>query len=642
MYKKKFGRGLLIAALMTISAALHAQEGHLRMTMEQAVLGRGLSVAEPSWRWSGDKRIIILDTATAGPRAPRRQAQMVFTRGNNLFWRDGDGGEHPITENADPNIVSGQSVSRNEFGINGGIFISPDSTKVAFYQKDESRVSEFPLLDITTRTGSLRSVKYPMNGMASELVRLGVYDFAAGSTVWMEADDFDEERYLTNITWGPASDLIYIQVLDRAQKNMHLNVYDASSGKYLKTLLTEHNDRFVEPSHPLVFLESDPSRFIYRTDNRHGYKNLYLCNASGEGEPVRLTATDADVEFLTQRGRFVYYYSAEVSPIERHLFKVDIKSGKSLRLTRDKGWHTCTVSPDGRWFSDSYTSLGIPRVLKAGSTDGKVLKEFFRGEAPNAVTENCRIESGTIKSADGRFDNHYSLVYPPDFDPSKKYPVILYVYGGPHSQLIKDTWHGGISLWSIYMAQHGHLVFTMDNRGTPNRGAEYEKAIHRRCGEAEMADQMEGIRWLLSHPWADAGRVGVHGWSYGGFMTISLAVNYPEIFKVAVAGGPVIDWKWYEIMYGERYMETEASNPEGFAATSLIPRAKDLKAKLLICQGAIDDTVLWQHSLSFVESCIKSGVQVDYFPYPTHPHNVRGKDRVHLMEKVTRYFNDYL
>jgi dipeptidyl-peptidase-4 len=197
-------------------------------------------------------------------------------------------------------------------------------------------------------------------------------------------------------------------------------------------------------------------------------------------------------------------------------------------------------------------------------------------------------------------------------------------------------------MWEMYMAERGYLVYVQDNRGTQNRGAAYEKAIHDYCGQVEMADQMEGIKMLKSLPFVDSSRIGVHGWSYGGFMTISLITNYPEVFKVAVAGGPVIDWKWYEVMYGERYMDTMTINPDGFAKTSLINKAKDLKGKLLICQGAVDNTVLWENSLSFIRECIKDNIKVDYFPYPCAQHNVRGKDRIHLMNKVSNYFADYL
>ena len=562
-----------------------------------------------------------------------------YTKDNNLFCFDGQQ-EHQITNFADKNIVCGQSVSRNEFGISGGIFFSPDGKKIAFYQKDESRVTEFPLLDINSRTGSLRNIKYPMNGMDSEHVSLGVYDIATGKTVYLNVTDFDAERYLTCVTWSPDSERIYIQVLDRAQKNVHLNSYNASTGEFLKQILAEHNDRWVEPQYQLVFLKNDPSRFIYSTDNRDGFWNLYLCNNDGKVE--RLTKVNADVKYVAQDDKFVYFNSAEVSPAENHLFKVEIATGKTTRLTKEAGWHEAVMSHSGKFYLDTYSSLNVPRVVELGRTDLKPSTELFRAEDPTVGYNFCNIELGKIKSADGKFDNFYRLIKPLDFDPAKKYPVILYVYGGPHSQMVKNNYQASLRRWEMYMAQHGYVVFVMDNRGTQNHGSEYEKAIHRQCGQVEMEDQMVGMRWLMSHDWVDQDRIGVHGWSYGGYMTISLITNYPDVFKVGVAGGPVIDWKWYEVMYGERYMDNTHNNPEGFAKTSLINKATSLKGKLLICQGAVDNVVVWQHSLSFVRECVKNHVQVDYFPYPCAEHNVYGKDAVHLYQKITNYFEDYL
>ncbi|MBE6204773.1 MAG: S9 family peptidase [Rikenellaceae bacterium] len=563
-----------------------------------------------------------------------------YTKKNNLYLFDGQK-EIAVTSYDDPNIVCGQTVSRNEFGISGGIFFSPDATKLAFYRKDESRVTDFPLLDIQTRTGELKSIKYPMNGMASEHVSLGVYDIATGKTIYLNVTDFDEERYLTNITWSPDSQRIYIQVLDRAQHNVHLNSYSASTGQMLKQILTEHNDRWVEPQHPLVFLESDPTRFIYATDNRDGYWNLYLCN--DEGQIERLTKTDASVAYVAQDAKHVYYTSAEVSPIDNHLFRVEIATGKQTRLTKAEGWHTVAVSKSGRYFLDTYSSLHVPRVVELGRTDLKPARELFRAEDPTAGYNYSEITIGTVKSADGKYDNYYRLIKPLDFDPAKKYPVILYVYGGPHSQMVQNTYLAQLRRWEMYMAQRGYVVFVMDNRGTSNRGAEFEKAINRQCGQAEMADQMEGMKWLMSHEWVDKDRIGVHGWSYGGFMTISLITNYPDVFKVGVAGGPVIDWKWYEIMYGERYMDNTQNNPEGFELTSLINKATNLKGKLLICQGAVDNVVVWQHSLSFVQECVRNNIHsIDYMPYPTAEHNVYGRDALHLYNKITNYFEDYL
>ena len=676
-----------IACLAGISAA--AQEGVVKtrpanpsdgklLTMEEAVLPSETKVKKCSCFWNSTSDSLIFsdagrnslkvaavkdlfagkDTAVpfngsfqegCTPDLPEEAGNVTaspdgtgyaFTVGNGLYVSDLSGNIDTVAASEDKNIIYGQFVSRNEFGITGGIFWSDSGRRMAFYRKDESKVGTFPLLDITTRTGSLFEIKYPMAGMDSENVQVGIYDTASGETVYVQADDFGREQYLTNISWSPDDRYILIQVLDRSQKHCRLNMYDAATGAFVRTLLTEDNDRFVEPQNPVWFLKGSTSDFIYKTDNRDGYKNLYLCDI--EGKISRLTCTDADVEYVGNDGKYVFYTSAEVSPVQNHLFKVNVRNGKTARLTFEEGWHDVTLSPDCRYFIDSYSNLTTPYVVSLKSTDGKSATGLYTAADPTEGYAYCQMDFGTVKSADGKYDNWYRLIKPKDFDPSKKYPVILYVYGGPHSQLVKDTWLAELRPWEMYMAQRGYLVYVQDNRGTLNRGAEYEKAIHGQCGQAEMADQMEGIKMLMDLPFVDKDRIGVHGWSYGGFMTISLITNYPDVFKVAVAGGPVIDWKWYEVMYGERYMGHPDSNPEGYAKVSLINKAKDLKGKLLICQGAVDNVVVWEHSLSFIRECIKNNVQVDYFPYPCAQHNVMGRDRIHLMDKVTMYFEDYL
>ena len=657
---KRFLYITLSALLLTLNTV--AQEPQRRLlTMEEAILSRELIPDNIRTLWGTDSKgntlygVISKEsrepqwfdvrTHKAAENAPAtpNNAPRYFTEGNNLYVQIGDL-RKAITSDTDPNIINGSHVSRNEFGISGGIFPSPDGLSVAFYRKDESRVADFPLLDITTRTGSLVNIKYPQNGLPSERISLGVYNTATEQTVWIEVDDFDEERYLTNITWSPDGKLIYIQVLNREQNEMHLNSYSATTGALVERLFTESDSRYVEPLYPLYWVGDKGDKFIYSTNVRDGYWSLYLYERKGSAwEHRRLTTADADVIFADINGEWVYFYTAEFSTAEQHLAKVSLKSGKVVRLTHEPGWHTCSISPDGKYLTDNYSALQVPRIVNLASTkDGKVVRNLLTAPDPCEGYNYTPIEMGTIKSADGRWDNHYRLIYPIDFDPAKKYPAILYVYGGPHSQMVNNSFQAKLRRWEMLMAQRGYVVFVMDNRGTLWHGAEYEKAIHGQCGKCEMEDQMKGIEWLCSHEWVDTERIGVHGWSYGGFMTISLMTHYPEVFKVGVAGGPVIDWKWYEVMYGERYMMTEERNPEGFAATSLIAQAKNLKGKLLICQGAIDPVVLWQHSLSFVRECVVEGVQVDYFPYPRHEHNVIGKDRVHLMNKVTAYFDDYL
>ena len=561
----------------------------------------------------------------------------VLTDGPSLLG-ERNGKEFYIGQSDDWNTVYGGTMMRNEFGFMQGYEWSPDGRKLAFYKKDQSRVTDFPLLNIQTRTGELESIKYPMNGMDSEILQVGVYDFDTKATVWLDVTDFGQDRYITNLAWSPDSRFIYAQVLDRSQHHMRLNQYSAVNGGYIRTLLTENNEAWVEPQDPIRFVnETD---FLYRTDNRDGYKNLYLID--GKSKIVRLTAVDADVEYVAHDDKYVYYTSAQVSPLENHLFRIPFKGGKPQQLTQGRGWHIIQMSRDKKWFLDKQSNLNTPAQLFLCSSDGKKRHAIGSQHDPLDSYASCRVELGAVPSADGLYDNYYRLIYPKNFNPTRKYPVVVYVYGGPHSQLVQDSWLGSIRMWEMLMAQKGYLVYVQDNRGTSNRGAAFEKAINRQCGKAEMEDQMVGINWLRSLPYVDASRIGVHGWSYGGFMTISLMTTYPDVFKVGVAGGPVIDWKWYEIMYGERYMDTPESNPEGFKATSLIEKAGNLKGKLLICQGAIDDTVVWEHSLSFIQECIDREIPVDYFPYPIARHHVHGRNRIHLMDKVTQYFEDYL
>lgn len=632
--------------------------------MEETILSRELAPENLYCSWTGDGGLLmhkdgkwlvmdIKDGTTSDYNATRRLPE-AYTVGQSLWLRDKDGNEMPIAESEGGHITYGQSVSRNEFGIEGGIFWSPDSTKIAFYRKDESKVTTFPLLDITTRTGTLKEIRYPMAGMDSENVQLGIYDIASGKTVYAKINDFGDDRYLTGITWSPDASAIFIQVLDRSQKHLRLNMYGSTDGEYIRTVLTEDSNIYVEPLDPLYFIKGSSNIFIYRTAGWDGYRNLYLCDT--DGRVSRLTETDADVAYIGNDGKYVYYTSAEVSPVENHLFRIPVKAGRQAgskgidavrtgkpeRLTTESGWHDIALSPDCRHYIDSWSNLTTPRVINLSNADGKTVRNLLTAEDPALGYAYTEIVLGTVKSADGQYDNWYRLIKPKDFDPSKKYPVIVYVYGGPHSQMVQNSYMALLRRWEMYMAQRGYLVYVQDNRGTQNRGLAYEQAIHGQCGQAEMADQMEGVKMLMDLPYVDRERIGVHGWSYGGFMTISLITNYPDIFKVGVAGGPVIDWKWYEVMYGERYMGHPDANPEGYARTSLISKAKDLKGKLLICQGAVDPVVVWEHSLSFIRECIKNNVQVDYFPYPCAEHNVMGKDRVHLHDKISMYFEDYL
>ena len=344
--------------------------------------------------------------------------------------------------------------------------------------------------------------------------------------------------------------------------------------------------------------------------------------------------------------------STEASPIQNNLYEVSLASGKRTLLDnghgchgsvyQDDNRHTTILSASGKYLYDNYTEPDVPRRIELTTLGSSKRQLLFDAPDPWVGYEVPEYSCGTIKAADGTTDLYYRMVKPTHFDPTKKYPTVIYVYGGPHSRNVEARWHYMSRSWETYMAQKGYVLFILDNRGSKDRGLAFEQATFRHLGEVETADQMCGVEYLKSLPFVDADRIGVHGWSFGGFMTITMMTTHPEVFKVGVAGGPVIDWKWYEVMYGERYMDTPQTNPEGYANSSLLPKAKDLKGHLQIIQGMNDRTVVPQHCLSFIDACIKAGTQPDFFVYPGEPHNMRGHKSVHLHERITQYFEDYL
>ena len=593
----------------------------------------------------GARMLTVEESVGQGVRSvlPERVSLYWTSDGKLTKTPESSGTLYTLPESPEPGISYGGVVSRSEFGYRGGVFPSPDGSRIAVYRKDERAVGIFPMFDISLGDGSTVPLRYPMAGTASERLSLVVCDTLGNELCTLGVTDFDEERYLTGITWSPDGRYIFVQVLSRSQHDMNLNMYRSDDGSFVRTILSEHNDAWVEPQDPLYFIKGS-YEFLYRTDNRDGYKNLYLCDTLGNVR--RLTECDADVSYIADDGRYVYYTSAEVSPVENHLFRIRLRrSGHSRpeRLTWEKGWHEIDMSPDCTKFIDRYSSFNVPGVTVVKDCEGNVVNHILTALDPLDEYAQCRAELGTVRSADGKYDNYYRLFYPLGYDPSKEYPLIVYVYGGPHSQMVTDSYLGNIRMWEMLMAQKGYFVYVQDNRGTQNRGAAFEKAINRQCGVAEAADQMAGINALLDRiPAIDRERIGVHGWSYGGFMTLTLACDNPGFFKVAVAGGPVIDWKWYEVMYGERYMDRPQDNPEGYALTSLVGKADDLTGRVLICQGVLDDTVVWEHSLSFVQACIREEKRIDYFPYPLEAHNMMGRARVHLYDKISDYFETYL
>jgi dipeptidyl-peptidase-4 len=562
-------------------------------------------------------------------------SRMAYTVGADLYVCLFGQKPVKINDGTEKEIKYGHVVHRNEFGIQNGSFWSPKGNKLAFYRMDESMVANYPLVNTTSRMATLQNEKYPMAGETIHQVSLGVYDMNNGKTIYMQTG-LPLDLYLCCVSWSPDEKYVFIALLNREQNHLILNQYDAENGKFVKTLLEERHVRYVEPSDPLYFLPSDSTKFI-RTSRSNGWNHLYLYDINGKLIKP-LTSGNGEVisfEGFDDKGEKVFFVSNKDEITGRKLFFTDIKTGKIQTVCQENGTHRVLPSSDGMYFLDRYSHLTLPACIKLKDKKANTLQTLLMDETALQEYDLPQANIGTLRNANGDM-LFYRLIKPVHFDSTQKYPVFLYVYGGPHSQLVTNEWLSG-GHFLHYMAQKGYVVFTLDNRGTAHRGFEFESVIHRQLGKLEIEDQMVGVQYLKSLPYVDTNRFSVDGWSYGGFMSISLKLQYPATFKIATAGGPVIDWKYYEAMYGERYMDMPQENPEGYAQNSLLNQVNNLDGHLLIIHGAMDPTVVWQNSLQFLTEAIKQRKQVDYFVYPTHEHNVRGIDRLHLWKKIEDY-----
>lgn len=565
---------------------------------------------------------------------------IIYTLKNNLYYTNSQG-QKTITNEEDENIISGQSVHRQEFGINKGIFVSPDKTKIAFYKMNQTMVKDYPIINWSENPAQNHNIKYPMAGQASHQVVLAVYDLETGKTTFINTAG-DKEQYLTAISWRPNSKNIFIGQLNRRQNHLQFNMYNAENGTFVKTIFEEKSDKYVEPEHGIVFLPNSDKDFIWQSQ-RTGFNHLFHYNID-KGLVRQITKGDWLVtNFLgfNAKKKEIFFTSTMESPLERNLYKVNWLSGKIHRLDKEAGTHSGLLSENGEYLLDTFNSGDVPRKINIIQTEKSTQENLLSAKNTLENFALSEVRNVTLKADDGT-PLYGKLMLPKNMDTTKKYPVIVYLYNGPHAQLINNTFPKSENLWYDYLTQNGYIVFSMDGRGSSNRGLKFEQSVYKNLGETEMKDQLKGVEYLKSLPFVDAERMGVHGWSFGGFMTTSLMLKYPEIFKVGVAGGPVIDWNMYEIMYTERYMQSPQLNPEGYKQANLLDKVSNLKGKLLMIHGTDDDVVVWQQSMKFITKSIDQGVQVDYFVYPNHKHNVLGKDRVHLMQKITDYFDLYL
>jgi dipeptidyl-peptidase-4 len=570
----------------------------------------------------------------------KKKGFIAFTKNNNLFlWNAGK--IYPISKGGSENIVYGQSVHRNEFGIKKGTFWSNSGNYLAFYRMDQSMVKDYPITDYNVKPAAEKLIKYPMAGDSSHHVTIGIFDLKKLETIYLKTPA-PADHYLTNIAFSPDDKHIYVAEINRDQNEMKLNSYSILTGDFEKTIFTETDEKYVEPLDAMSFIPSSPNQFIWQS-RRDGWNHLYCYDTNGK-LINQLTQGNWEVtNFLgfSELSDKIYFEGTKESPLNRDLYCVTIADGKITKLTSGDGTHKPILSENGKYLLNSFSNVSTPNTVQLINTKTKKTQALLNASNPLIDYKIGAVNLFTINNKQG--DKLYCRMFKPaDFDSTKKYPVVVYLYGGPHAQMITNSWLGGANLWFHYMAQKGYLVFTLDNRGSEARGKKFEQATFKQLGTAEMEDQLEGVNYLKSLNYVDATRLGVHGWSFGGFMTTSLMTRYPDVFKVGVAGGPVIDWSYYEIMYTERYMDTPQSNKAGYDANNLLNHVDKLKGKLMLIHGTSDDVVVWQHSLQFVKKAVEKSIQLDYFPYPGHLHNVTGKDRVHLMQKISNYFFDYL
>ena len=573
-----------------------------------------------------------LDPKSANIDFNTQHDRCAYTIKNNLYIVDLNNTHIQLTDEENKDIVFGTAVHRYEFGIYKGTFWSNSGNKLAFYRKDESMVMDYPLLDITNKGSNQNSIKYPMAGMDSHHVTIGIYNTTSQETIYLNTGE-PKDQYLTNICWGPNDKYIYVVLLNRDQNHLKLNQYNSLDGSFVKTLFEESSTNYVQPLHPIEFISDE--MFLWRSE-REGFDNFYLYNISGNLVKKILEKQYVIQDYYGFNDGSIYFSSYTKDGLGIDLWNVGINKKYQKKIVSDGSFHRFKISPSKSFFLDQFSNTETPIVTRIINYKGNDVVELLTSDNPLSNYNIGDVELLKIKT-ENNIKLNARLIKPYDFDNNKKYPALIYVYNGPGVQLINNRWLGGAPLWMYYLANQGYIVFTLDGRGSENRGRDFEQVIFGELGSVEMIDQIKGYDYLIKKDFIDSSRIAVHGWSYGGFMTTNLLLNYPSLFTCGVAGGPVTNWNYYEIMYTERYMDHPDNNKLGYEKTNLINKVNLLEDPLLMIHGLIDDIVVPQHSLDFIKSSVDHNIQMDYFIYPNHPHNVRGKDRLHLIQKIIDY-----
>jgi len=563
-----------------------------------------------------------------------------FVRNHNIYVVDlSTGKEKAVTTNGTDNILNGEFdwVYEEEFGLADAWRWSPDSKKIAFWQLDQTRVKEFHLIDEMYPYNKVFKLKYPKVGEKNAIVKVAVADLETGKTNWMDIGKNDD-IYIPRIFWTNSSSTLAILRLNRHQNFLELLMANTSTGKS-KVIVTDTDPAWIDVRHDISFLKTRDQ--IIWSSEKSGYRHAYLYDYSGK-LIKRITNGNweiSEIAGVDEQTDRLYFYGKKDSPIEQNIYSVNLDGTNLKRITQKRGWHSAIFSPGFKYFIDYYSNAATPTMTVLNNSNGKEIRILNSGKIEALNRHNMVYPSFIkFKTTDGTELNGY-FIKPFNFDPKKKYPVLVYGYGGPGSQMVVDRWGGYRTYWHQYMTEQGYIIFVADNRGTGGRGKAFKNLAYGDLSKWSVHDQIEGAKYLAKLPYVDKNRIGFWGWSGGGYLTIAMLTRGADYFKTGVAVAPVTDFRLYDAIWTERYMGLINENVEGYEKANLINTAGGLKGKLLIIHGSGDDNVHYQNTLQFINKTISINKQVDMFIYPNRAHSISGGNtRLHLFTKITDYF----
>jgi len=566
--------------------------------------------------------------------------KLAYLTNRNLVVLDiASGSETQLTTGGADHVFIGRFdwVYEEEFGIRTGFFWSPDGQAIAFWKLDETRVPEFPIVDFIPTHNSTRTMRYPKAGDANSIVQIGVVDVATGKTTWMDLGKNDD-IYVPRIRWTQKANTLAIIRLNRDQNHLEFLMADAQTGRTRLLFEERQKNGWISVSDDFRFLKNHDK--LLWTSRRNGWKHAYLVDLQS-GRFRQITAGNWDVTRVVgvdEKRQMLFYLSSEVSPLERHLFAVKFDGSGKRRVSRAPGTHSVELAPDFRHFLDTHSDVNHAPAITVRRMDGSRVDFILKNDLPELQAYHlAKVEFLQVPAADGTPLNAF-MIKPPDFDPDKKYPVLVYNYSGPGSQIVRHAWGGSRYLWHQLLAQKGYIVFGLDNRGTGSRGNDFMMATYKNLGELESQDQIAGAKWLAAQRYVDSTRIGIWGWSYGGYMAGLTFLKAKGLFKIGIAVAPVTDWRNYDTIYTERFMLTPEKNPEGYSTSSWQAYVDQLQGKLLLVHGSSDDNVHLANTMQVAYALQNARKPFDLMIYPRKLHGIRGTDtRVHLFNYLTRY-----